>query len=171
MSLANDGGRAGKEYPPWDGSPRLYVPLANQRVARGKGDRMGKITVKSKKPLSTWVLVGVIFLLFFGIGIFRYLHGVLTENGEPSCFSIGYFLLMAAWIGTGLFLLVNNALNQRRARGLPLVDIESDPGLPEETTQSDPMQRLRNLEKLKSDGLITEEEFRRKREEMMREKW
>ena len=70
-----------------------------------------------------------------------------------------------------LFQLVYHVLNLKRPKGLPLVDIETEPGLPGDAAQGDPMQRLRTLEKLKSDGLITDEEYRRKREEMMREKW
>jgi hypothetical protein len=132
---------------------------------------MGTILVRPKKPLPTWALAGVVFLLFAGLNFFRYMHGVLTENGEPSCFSIVYFLVMASWIGAGLYLLVNNALNQRRARGLSPAGIEPEPVGPGDSAQGSPMQRLRDLERLKADDLVTEEEYRRKREEMMREKW
>jgi hypothetical protein len=33
------------------------------------------------------------------------------------------------------------------------------------------MQKMRSLEALKKDGLISEDEFRRKREEVMQQKW
>jgi hypothetical protein len=52
-----------------------------------------------------------------------------------------------------------------------IYDIETEAGNQTDDTGNDPMQRLRGLEKLKSDGLISEEEFRRKREEIMQQKW
>jgi Short C-terminal domain len=63
-----------------------------------------------------------------------------------------------------------------RARGWDLcrvsrVDIETEPGSQAGDTDSDPIHRLRNLEALKQDGLISEDEFRRKREEVMQQKW
>jgi hypothetical protein len=132
---------------------------------------MGKMTMRPSKPLSTGALIGLVFMLMFGIGFFALVHTVLTENNAPFGMSIVFYIFMVGWIGAVIFQLVYHALNLKRAKGLSLVDIETEPGLPEETTQSDPMRRLRELEKLKIDGLITEEEYRRKREEMMREKW
>ena len=132
---------------------------------------MGKITVTPKKPLPTWALAGVVFLLFSGIGFFRYMHGVLTENGEPSCFSIVYFLWMAAWIGTGLYPSGQQRAEPETREGIVPGRDRTGTGVPGDSAQSSPMQRLRDLERLKADGLVTEEEYRRKREEMMREKW
>jgi hypothetical protein len=132
---------------------------------------MGKMNIRPSKPLSTGAVISLVFLLMFGIAFSILVHTVLTENDAPFGMAIVFYIFMVGWIGAVLFQLVYHALNLKRSKGLSLVDIESEPGLPEETTQSDPMQRLRNLEKLKSDRLITEEEFRRKREEIMREKW
>lgn len=127
--------------------------------------------MRPSKPLSTGAVVGLTFMLMFGIAFFALVHTVLTENDAPFGMAIVFYIFMVGWIGAVLFQLVYHVMNLKRAKGLSLVDIESESGLPEETAQSDPMQRLRNLEKLKSDALITEEEYRRKREEMMREKW
>lgn len=127
--------------------------------------------MRPSKPLSTGALIGLVFMLMFGIAFLGLIHTVLTENDAPFAMSIVFYIFMVGWIGMVLFQLVYHALNLKRTKGLPLVDIESEPGLPGDATQGDPMQRLRTLEKLKSDGLITEEEYRRKREEMMREKW
>jgi hypothetical protein len=132
---------------------------------------MGKTTMRPSKPLSTGAVIILVFMLMFGIAFFALVHSVLKKEDAPFAMSIVFYIFMVGWIGTVLFQLVYHAMNLKRAKGVSLVDIESEPGLPEETAQSDPMQRLRNLEKLKSDGLITEEEFRRKREEIMREKW
>lgn len=127
--------------------------------------------MRPSKPLSTGAVIILVFMLMFGIAFFALVHSVLKKEDAPVAMSIVFYIFMVGWIGMVLFQLVYHMMNLKRAKGLSLVDIESESGLPEETAQSDPMQRLRNLEKLKSDGLITEEEFRRKREEMMREKW
>jgi hypothetical protein len=132
---------------------------------------MGKMTMKPSKPLSTGAVIILVFMLMFGIAFFALVHSVLQKEDAPVAMSIVFYIFMVGWIGTVLFQLVYHAMNLKRAKGVSLVDIESEPGLPEDAPQGDPMQRLRNLEKLKSDGLITEEEYRRKREEMMREKW
>jgi hypothetical protein len=78
---------------------------------------------------------------------------------------------MLAWIGAVLFMLVYHFLNLKRAKGLSLIDIEAGPGSQPDDTAGNPMQKLRNLETMKHDGLISEDEFRRKREEIMQEKW
>jgi hypothetical protein len=132
---------------------------------------MGKTTMRPSKPLSTGAVIILVFMLMFGIAFFALVHSVLQKEDAPVAMSIVFYIFMVGWIGTVLFQLVYHAMNLKRAKGVSLVDIESEPGFPEDAPQGDPMQRLRNLEKLKSDGLITEEEYRRKREEMMREKW
>ncbi len=85
--------------------------------------------------------------------------------------SIAFVLFMIAWVGTALIILIYHILNLKRAKGLSLVDIEAEPGTQADGTDSDPMQRLRSLEALKHDGLISEDEFMRKREEIMQQKW
>jgi hypothetical protein len=62
-------------------------------------------------------------------------------------------------------------LNAQKDCPCLIYDIETEAGNQTDDTGNDPMQRLRGLEKLKSDGLISEEEFRRKREEIMQQKW
>jgi hypothetical protein len=116
-------------------------------------------------------LFGMSFLLIFGIGFTILVGSVLVDNEAPIVMSIVFYVFMIGWVGTVLFMLVYHVLNLKRARGLSLVDIETEPGLPVDNTTSDPMQRLRNLEGLKHDGLINEEEFGRKREEIMQQKW
>jgi hypothetical protein len=68
-------------------------------------------------------------------------------------------------------MLVYHFLNLKRAKGLSLVDIDTESGSQTDESVSDPMQKLRSLEALKKDGLISEDEFRRKREEVMQQKW
>ena len=123
---------------------------------------MKKLNVRPSKPASIAALIGICLLLIFGIGF--------VNEAEPA--SSGVFVLfMIAWIGIALIILVYHILNLKRAKGLSLVDIETEPGSQADGTDSDPMQRLRSLEALKHDGLISEDEFRRKRVEIMQQKW
>lgn len=142
-----------------------------KRYSRRSGDEMGKMNIRPSKPLSTGALIGLVFMLLFGIAFSILIHTVLTKEDAPFGMSLVFYIFMAGWISMVLYQLVYHALNLKQAKGLPLIDIETEPGIPGDTTQGDPMRRLRDLEKLKIDGLVTEEEYRRKREEMMREKW
>ena len=130
-----------------------------------------KIHVKPSKPASIGSLIGIFFLLIFGIGFFVLVGNVLSDNEAPPAMSIAFSLFMIAWIVTALIILVYHVLNLKRAKGLPLLDIETESGLQEDRTEVDHMQRLRSLEALKHDSLISEDEYRLKRAEIMKEKW
>jgi hypothetical protein len=80
-------------------------------------------------------------------------------------------IFMIGWLGTVVYMLVYHFLNLKRAKGLSLVEIDTESGFQTDESVSDPMQKLRSLEALKHDGLISEDEFRRKREEIMQQKW
>ncbi len=132
---------------------------------------MKTLNVRPSKPASVGALIGLCFLLLFGIA-FSFLVGtVLVENEAPLAMSIVFYLFMIGWVGTALFMLVYHILNLKRAKGLSLIDIETESGFQADGTGSDPIHRLRDLEALKRDGLINEDEFRRKREEIMQQKW
>jgi hypothetical protein len=130
-----------------------------------------KIGIKPSKPVSIGSLVGLCFMLLCGIAFFILVGNMLSENEAPPAMSVFFYLFMAAWIATTLVMLVYHVLNLKRAKGLPLIDIETEPGLQLDGKEDDPMQRLRSLEALKHDGLISEEEFTLKRAEIMKEKW
>ena len=132
---------------------------------------MNKMNVKPSKPLSAASLVGLIFMLMFGLGFTVLVWRVLAENEAPLAMTILFSLFMVGWIGTALFMLVYHILNLKRAKGLALIDIETESESLTGSAGSDPMQRLRSLEKLKNDGLITKEEYDLKRDEIIKEKW
>jgi hypothetical protein len=132
---------------------------------------MGKMNIRPSKPLSKGAVFGLSFLLLFGIAFGVLINTVLSENDAPVPFFFVMNIFMVGWIGAVLFQLVYHWRNLKDAKGFSLIDIETETAPPGETAQNDPMRRLRDLEGLKSDGLITEEEYRRKREEMMGEKW
>ena len=132
---------------------------------------MKTLNVRPSKPASVGALIGLCFLLLFGIAFSFLVGNVLVENEAPLATSMVFYLFMIGWVGTALFMLVYHILNLKRAKGLSLIAIETEPDSPAEDAGSDPMQRLRNLEALRHDGLIGEDEFRRKREEIMQQKW
>jgi len=136
-----------------------------------KDEEMNSMKVKPSKPLSAGAMIMLVFMLLFGIGFTVLVGGVLSENEAPLAMKFVFYLFMVGWIGTAVFMLVYHGLNLKSRKGLSLIDIETESGPPTEETKRDPIQRLRDLEALKKDGLISEEEYRRKRAEIMEEKW
>jgi len=97
---------------------------------------------------------------------------------------IGLFVVIPTFGAFGVFwtliavgITVYQAYNFFGDKGVASWEIDIDDGLRERrnnyssSTGDDFETRLRKLNKLKEDGLITEEEFRKKREEILREKW
>ncbi len=132
---------------------------------------MTMLKIQPSKPASAGALIGLCFMLLFGIAFSVLVGNVLVENDAPIAMFIAFGVFMIGWCGTAIFMLVYHALNIKRAKGLSLVNIEAEPGTVMSEPANDPMQKLRNLETLKHDGLINEDEFRRKREEIMQQKW
>jgi hypothetical protein len=132
---------------------------------------MTMLNLKPSKPASAGALFGLFFMLLFGIAFSVLVGNVLVENEAPIAMYIVFGIFMIGWLGTAVYMLVYHFLNLKRAKGLSLVDIETESGSQANETVSDPMQKLRSLEALKKDSLISEDEFRRKREEIMQQKW
>jgi hypothetical protein len=107
------------------------------------------------------IVVASLFLLFGLV-----LLGVALAESSSSEFgmriALGAFLLV--WIAACASLILSGArvlTASRGARPGTLVEIQR--------TGGDPGERLRRLEDLRRDGLITEEEFREKREQALRD--
>ncbi|HEY1210809.1 MAG TPA: SHOCT domain-containing protein [Terracidiphilus sp.] len=132
---------------------------------------MTKLNVRPSKPASIGALIVICFMLLFGIAFAIVVGKEIVGNEAEPALSVVFILFMIAWLGTAVFMLVYHILNIKRAKGLSLVDIEAEPGSQTDETVNDPMQKLRSLEALKKDGLISEDEFRRKREEIMQQTW
>ncbi len=109
-------------------------------------------------------------ILLMALGLMFLLFGlILTELGkaeagdsEPSLWwAITAFEVL--WVAGCGALVLFGALGLRRKGVSPVsLDVDSAP---------DFEQRLRQLDTLRRDGLISEEEFLRKREEIMRQPW
>lgn len=132
---------------------------------------MDKINVKPSKPASAAGIIVTIFLLIFGAGFLVLVGKVLSENEAPVMLSVVFYLFILAWFVTGFFILIYHVLNLKKKKGLPMFNIETEPGTHTENNENNPMERLRMLEKLKNDGLINDEEFRLKRKEILQERW
>ena len=131
---------------------------------------MTKISLTPGRTISAGSIVGLIFLLLFGIGFAILVGNVLAENDAPPMFSFLFFIIIVAWIGTVLFMLVYHIKNLNRSKGLSLIDINTEPEINNDTKRQ-PMQSLRELELLKKDGLITETEYQKKRAQILDERW
>ena len=132
---------------------------------------MTMMNIKPSKPASAGALFGLFFMLLFGIAFAFLIGNVLVENDAPIPMYFVFGIFMIGWLGTVVYMLVYHFLNLKRAKGLSLVEIDTESGFQTDESVSDPMQKLRSLEALKHDGLISEDEFRRKREEIMQQKW
>ena len=119
------------------------------------------IRVKPSKPVSLFgMIVGIVFVF---IGLFVVI---------PNAGMFGVFWTLIAVGITGF-----QAYNFFGDKGVASWEIDIDTGANAETNNQstsvsgDFETRLRKLNSLKEDGLITEEEFQKKREEILREKW
>jgi len=131
---------------------------------------MTKMSLTPGRTVSAGSIVGLIFLLLFGIGFAVVVGNVLAENDVPPMFSFLFFIIIVAWIGTVLFMLVYHIKNLNRAKGLSLIDINTEPENNNEVKRT-PMKSLRELELLKKDGFITEIEYQQKRAQILEERW
>jgi hypothetical protein len=128
---------------------------------KGVGFMPKGIKVKPSKPASLFgMIVGIVFVF---IGLFVAI---------PSAGIFGVFWTLIAVGITGF-----QAYNFFGGKGVASWEIDIDTGANAETNNQstsvsgDFETRLRKLNRLKEDGLITEEEFKKKREEILREKW
>lgn len=127
--------------------------------------RKGRVHVKPSKPAALMgVIMGVIFVI---IGITQVI---------PSIGLFGVFWTLMALVITGFS--VYNLVSDKGA-GYYEVDLEQVPAdrEPREAVreaaaaENDFETRLRKVEKLYSDGIITHDEYEQKRAEILQEKW
>ncbi len=133
-----------------------------------------KLSVKPgelARPASILAIVVAAVFLIFGLVLasvgFR-------ENGNEPVLRLLILLFGLIWVAVCIGLIVFNArlLNRKGSAGSQsLFEIETEgDGRPGEGA-GDFDSRLRKLEGLRKDGLITEDEYRRKRGEIMGQKW
>jgi Zn-dependent protease with chaperone function len=122
-----------------------------------------KLTVRPTKPVAIMGLVVAIAMFVFGI---FFLSAVLGDSGgEPG----PVIAFMALWFIALGVIIAYFIYNLRSRKGV--IEIDAEGGLPGGQAGPDFDDRLRKLEGLKKDGLITDEEYRSKRAEVLGEKW
>jgi len=137
---------------------------------KSKGEiRPGGITAAGAK-----VGIGVaVFFLLFGLVFFAVVMGD-QPSSEPgltvliTLFFLGFFAVCLAMLR--FYLRVIKAAHKANEGSVAEFRLESDEEAPLKGSENF-AERLRQLEGLKQDGLITETEYRQKRESILREPW
>lgn len=128
-------------------------------------------TIRPSPTASTIQLIALILLFIFGLVFLSILPGDFTPG----------IVFVIIWLGfclMGVIYSIINIMSFRDSRPNPaaveVVEIEdqklADKNGPESEKPAFSI-RLRELEALKKDGLINEEEYQRKRREILDEKW
>ena len=122
-----------------------------------------KVYVKPPPPTRTMLITQIVLvLLFLPLGIVF----VIVSEGEARPF-VAIFSLI--WLSVCIALIVNavKALRFIKKGKIEIAELGDTNG----ETESDFATRLRDVEALKKDGLISDEEYRGKRAKIMQEKW
>jgi hypothetical protein len=69
----------------------------------------GEVKMRPAQPKSTGSLVGMVIMLICAIAFTVYAGGVLRENETPFVLSVFFYLIMATWIATAIYLVVRHA--------------------------------------------------------------
>jgi amino acid permease len=123
-----------------------------------------KAYIKPSKPALVVGLIAVVLMLVFGIFFMRALIG---EGSETGVGFIAIWMLFVLLIGA---VFVYNLLNKNEKKSIA-EEITFTEDESQRETQDDFDTRLRKLELLRKDQLITEAEYRKKREEILSSKW
>ena len=124
----------------------------------------GKIIVRP--PRASAIVMIVMGILFLAYGIT--LVGLAEGDARPPVLIFG-ILWAAVCIGIIVYGLC--ILSRRKTPAVAIIDVESAPEGENRTEGTDFEAKLRKLERLRKERLISEEEYRRKRTEIMAEKW
>lgn len=132
---------------------------------------MSKISLTPSKPVSAGSIVVLIFFLIFGIGFAFLVGNVLSENEAPALMSIVFYLFIFIWICTVFFMLIYYVKNYNSKKGISILDINTEEESGKANRDRSPSERLRELEALKKEGLITDKEYELKRSQILSDKW
>jgi hypothetical protein len=135
-----------------------------------------RLTVRPSPTSSIITLVMSILFLIFGIVFMGSVLGEADEARGPM--SIFLVIWIAACLGMAIYSLINlSSFGKSRPNptALEVLEVEDRkaPDIKEDSAKARPDfgTRLRELEALRKDGLLTEEEYQRKRREILDEKW
>ena len=122
-----------------------------------------KMQVKPTKPTLVMGLIVAVAMLIFGVFFF---NAVLSDSSSERGPAVGF---MALWFLVLGVIIVYYVFFLRSRKGV--VEIETETAPPTTDAPPDFDARLRKLEGLKKDGLVTDDEYRAKRAEILGEKW
>ncbi len=122
-----------------------------------------KMQIKPTRPVLVMGLIVAVAMLIFGVFFF---NAVLSDSGGEPGPGIAFMALWFLVLGVIIFYY---AYHLRTRKGV--VEIETETAPPKTDAGTDFDARLRKLEGLKQDGLVTDEEYRAKRAEILGEKW
>jgi len=122
-----------------------------------------KMQIKPTKPVLVMGLVVAVAMLIFGIFFF---NAVLSDSGGEHGPAVGFMVLWFLVLGV---IIVYYVFFLRSRKGV--VEIETEAAPPKAEAAADFDAKLRKLEGLKKDGLVTDDEYRLKRAEILGEKW
>ena len=121
----------------------------------------GRTRIKPSKFMSLMGMVTGVIMIFIGLVIFG---SAMSHN--PSLF---VFLIM--WILVVFIIIIFYAYNYFTAEGISIYDIDSTSTEETNDIAYDFEMNLRKLERLRRDRLISDREYRLKRNEIIRRKW
>jgi membrane protein YdbS with pleckstrin-like domain len=106
-----------------------------------------KLNLKPSKPVSVGSFIGLCFMLLFGIAFAFLIGNVLVENDAPVPMYFVFGIFMIGWLGAVVFMLVYHFLNLKRAKGLSLVEIDTESGSLAEARSAIPCRRCAALKR------------------------
>jgi len=121
---------------------------------------MNKMSVRPTKPVAVMGMVAALAMGAFGL----FFLGLLIKEGS----GVG-IAFMAVWFVVLGVIIAYYVYTLKSRKGI--IEIEMDSATPDGSGAQGFDARLRRLELLKKDGLVTEEEYRTKRAEIMADKW
>jgi hypothetical protein len=124
----------------------------------------GRITVRPPRASAIVMIVMGILFLAFGVVL------VNAAEGEARPFALMFGILWVA-VCVGIVVYGLCILSRGKAPAMAVIDVESAPEGGNSSEGTDFEAKLRKLERLRKERLISEEEYRRKRTEIMAEKW
>ena len=119
-----------------------------------------KMRVRPTKPVTIMALVAAAAMGLFGL----FFMGILINEGAG--IGVGFMVL---WLAVLAVIIVYYVYNLKSKTGV--IEIDTENGTPGIETAADFETRIRKLERLKKDGLLTDDEYRTKRSEILSEKW
>ncbi|HCR38490.1 MAG TPA: hypothetical protein DIV80_03295 [Synergistaceae bacterium] len=137
-------------------------------------DKKRTATVRPSRTGSVIGIIAAVLFLVFGVTFFSV---VLSENTSEGGLRVLIAMFGLIWVTMCIVGIIYHTRNFRSWSGSPNDPAATSLGVfeyelaPDKENSADFEAKLRKLDGLKKDSLITEEEYKEKRREIMDEKW